>query len=103
MGALIVSRHPRHRLGWLLSRASLLSVTLAAEAYSAGCSTATGRGRAYWAHVAAWAAPLLGWPAFTALIMVFLTRPGRPPAVAPVAVGRAGSRWSGSACTRSGP
>jgi len=29
MGALIVSRHPRHPLGWLLSVASLLSVTLA--------------------------------------------------------------------------
>ena len=34
MGALIVSRHPRHPLGWLLCVASLLSVTLAAEAYS---------------------------------------------------------------------
>ena len=29
MGALIISRYPRHRLGWLLCAASLLSVTLA--------------------------------------------------------------------------
>jgi uncharacterized membrane protein YfcA len=34
MGALIVSRYPRHPLGWLLCAASLLSVTLAAQAYS---------------------------------------------------------------------
>ena len=34
-----------------------------------------GPGSAYWAHVIAWASPLLGWPAFTALIMVFLISP----------------------------
>ena len=34
-----------------------------------------GPGSAYWAHVAAWAGPLLGWPAFTAQIIVFLTAP----------------------------
>ena len=75
MGALIVSRYPRHLLGWLLSAASLLSVTLAAEAYSAWVLDGDGPGSAYWAHVAAWAAPLLGWPAFTALIMIFLIAP----------------------------
>jgi signal transduction histidine kinase len=75
MGALIVSRHPRHPLGWLLSASSLLSVTLAAEAYSVWVLDGNGPGTAYWAHVAAWASPLLGWPAFTALIFVFLLSP----------------------------
>jgi GAF domain-containing protein len=75
MGALIVSRYPRHPLGWLLGAASLLSVTLAAEAYSDWVLEGDGPGSAYGAHVAAWAAPLLGWPAFTALIMIFLIAP----------------------------
>jgi signal transduction histidine kinase len=75
MGALIVSRYPRHMLGWLLCAASLLSVTLAADAYSLWVLEGDGPGSAYWAHVTAWAAPLLGWPAFTALIMVFLISP----------------------------
>jgi signal transduction histidine kinase len=80
MGALIVSRHPRHPLGWLLSVASLLSVTLAGEAYSVWVLDGNGPGSPYSAHVAAWASPLLGWPAFTALIFVFLLSPdGRLP------------------------
>jgi signal transduction histidine kinase len=80
MGALIVSRHPGHPIGWLLSAASLLSVTLAADAYSLWVLDGDGPGSPYGAHVAAWAAPLLGWPAFTALIFVFLLAPdGRLP------------------------
>ena len=75
MGALIISRYPRQPLGWLLCAASLLSVTLAADAYSIWVLDGDGPGSAYWAHVAAWASPLLGWPAFTALIMVFLISP----------------------------
>ncbi len=75
MGALIISRHPRHHVGWLLSAASLLSVTLAADAYSMWVLDGDGPGSAYWAHVAAWAGPLLGWPAFTAQIIVFLIAP----------------------------
>ena len=75
MGALIISRYPRHRLGWLLCAASLLSVTLAADAYSIWVLDGDGPGSASWAHVAAWASPLVGWPAFTALIMVFLLSP----------------------------
>ncbi len=75
MGALIVSRYPRHMLGWLLSAASLLSVTLAADAYSLWVLEGDGPGSSYWAHVIAWASPLLGWPAFAALIMVFLISP----------------------------
>ncbi len=75
MGALIVSRYPRQPLGWLLCAASLLSVTLAAEAYSVWVLDGDGPGSPYWAHVAGWASTLLGWPAFTALIMVFLISP----------------------------
>jgi signal transduction histidine kinase len=75
MGALIVSRYPRQPIGWLLCAASLLSVTLAAEAYSIWVLDGDGPGSPYAAHVTAWAAPLLGWPAFTALIMIFLISP----------------------------
>src|SRR4051812_8982341 len=75
MGAVIIRRHPRHPLGWLLSAASLLSVTLAAEAYSVWVLDGDGPGSAYAGHVAAWAGPLLGWPAFTSLVLVFLLAP----------------------------
>ena len=75
MGALIVSRHPRHPIGWLLCVASLLSVTLAAEAFSVWVLDGGGPGPASWGHLAAWAGPLLGWPAFTALVLVFLIAP----------------------------
>jgi signal transduction histidine kinase len=75
MGALVVSRHPRHRLGWLLLAASLLSLTLAAESYSVWVLDGAGPGDPSWAHLAAWAGPLVGWPAFTAQIIVFLTAP----------------------------
>ena len=50
-------------------------MTLAADAYSVWVLDGDGPGSPYWAHVAAWASPLLGWPAFTALIMVFLISP----------------------------
>ena len=75
MGALIVSRHPRHPIGWLLSVASLLSVQLAADAYSLWVLDGDGPGPASWGHLAAWAGPLIGWPAFTALVLVFLLAP----------------------------
>jgi hypothetical protein len=75
MGALIISRFPSHRLGWLLLASSLLSVTLATDAYSTWVLDGDGPGAPYWAHVAAWAGPLVGWPAFTAQIIVFLTAP----------------------------
>ena len=75
MGALIVSRHPRHPIGWLLCMASLLSVTLAAEAYGVWVLEGDGPGPESWAHLALWAGPLLGWPAFTALVLVFLLAP----------------------------
>lgn len=75
MGALIVTRYPTHMLGWLLSAASLLTVTLAADAYSLWVLEGDGPGSPYWAHVTDWASPLLGWPAFIALILIFLISP----------------------------
>ena len=75
MGALIISRYPRQPLGWLLCTASLISVTLALEAYGVWVLEGDGPGSPYWAHVSAWVASLLGWPAFTAIIIVFLISP----------------------------
>ena len=80
MGALIVRRRPGHPIGWLLCLASLLSLTMAADAYGNWVLDGRGPGAEVWGHVALWAAPLLGWPAFTALVLVFLIAPdGRLP------------------------
>ena len=80
MGALIVRRHPTHPIGWLLSVASLLSVTLAADAYGIWALEGGDPDREAPGHLALWAGPLLGWPAFTALVLVFLLAPdGRLP------------------------
>ena len=75
MGSLIVSRHPTHRLGWLLCVASLICVTLAAEAYAVWVLDGSGPGPAYWGHAAGWIGSLLGWPAFTAIVLIFLYAP----------------------------
>jgi hypothetical protein len=75
MGALIVRRHPGHPIGWLLCVASLLSVTLAAEAYGIWALDAGDPSQEVWGHLALWAGPLLGWPAFAALVLVFLIAP----------------------------
>jgi hypothetical protein len=75
MGALIVRRHPGHPIGWLLCVASLLSITLAADAYGNWVLDGGGPGEQVWGHIALWAGPLLGWPAFTALVLVFLIAP----------------------------
>ena len=75
MGALIVRRHPRHPIGWLFSAASLLSVTLAAEAFGIWALDGDDPGLMAWGHRALWAGPLLGWPAFASLVLVFLLAP----------------------------
>ncbi len=60
--------------------ASLLSVTLAADAYGIWALEGGDPGREASGHLALWAAPLLGWPAFVALVLVFLLAPdGRLP------------------------
>jgi GAF domain-containing protein len=48
---------------------------VAADAYTLWALQGNGPGSSFWAHVIAWASPLLGWPAFAALIMVFLISP----------------------------
>jgi hypothetical protein len=85
----------------VLCAASLLSVTLAADAYNAWVLEGDGPGSSYWAHVIAWASPLLGWPAFTALIMVFLISPHRALGLTALALGRLGHAWPVSDCTPS--
>jgi len=75
MGALIVSRYPDHRLGWLLCAGSLISVTMATEAYSVAVLAGDVDGSAYWAHVSGWVSSLFGWPAFVAVVMVFFFAP----------------------------
>ena len=55
--------------------ASLLSVTLAADAYGIWALEGGDPGREASGHLALWAAPLLGWPAFAALVLVFLLAP----------------------------
>ncbi|MET0916363.1 MAG: hypothetical protein ABWY81_09225 [Jiangellaceae bacterium] len=80
MGVLIVRRHPLHPIGWLLCVASLLSITLAAEAYGIWALDRGDPGLQASGHLALWAGPLLGWPAFAALVLVFLLAPdGRLP------------------------
>ena len=90
MGALIVSRYPRHPLGWLLCAASLLSVTLAADAYSIWVLDGDGPGSAYWAHVAAWASTPARLAGLHRVDHGLPHLPRRPPALAPVALGRLG-------------
>ena len=75
MGALVISRYPKHPLGWLLSVGSLISVTRATEAYSVWVLDGDGPGSRYWAHFSGWISSLIGWPAFTAVIMIFLLSP----------------------------
>ncbi len=76
MGALIVSRHPRHRLGLAAVRRqpAVGDPGRRGLQHLGARRRRTRLGRA--GHTCSrWAAPLLGWPAFTALIMVFLSRP----------------------------
>jgi signal transduction histidine kinase len=76
MGALIVSRHPRHAIGWLLCLAGTTSISMPAESYSIWVLEHDGPGPALWAHVAAWVSVLLSAPlAITALTLIFLSAP----------------------------
>ncbi len=76
MGALIVSRHPRHLIGWLLCAASLSSISLATETYALWVLDHGGPGPETAAHVAGWVSVLIGAPfAITALTLVFLIAP----------------------------
>ena len=96
MGALIVSRHPRHPLGWLLCVASLLAVTLAAEAYGVWVLDGGGPGRE--THGATWRSGRdrcsAGRPSPRWCWSSSSHRTATCPR--PAGAGRSGSRWPGS-------
>ena len=76
MGGLVVSRHPRHPVGWLLLAASLTSVSLPAEVYSLWVLEGDGPGPDVAGHVAAWLSMLLSAPlGLAAIAVVFLLAP----------------------------
>ena len=52
MGALVVSRYPRHPIGWLLMGAGLSSISISSEAYSLWALDGSGHGPALAGHVA---------------------------------------------------
>jgi hypothetical protein len=81
MGALILVRYPRHRIGWLLCVAGLASVSMAAEAYAVWVLEEGGPGPELAGHVAAWLALLVGGQlAIAAVTMIYLLAPdGRLP------------------------
>ncbi|MFN8193792.1 MAG: histidine kinase N-terminal 7TM domain-containing protein [Nocardioidaceae bacterium] len=77
MGALIVSRHDRHPIGWLLSAAGLCTaISLVTEAYSFWVLEADGPEPVVLGHVAAWVAQLFGGQVIVALLAaMFLLAP----------------------------
>jgi signal transduction histidine kinase len=76
MGALIVSRYPRHPVGWLLMVAGMSSLSISSEAYYLWAFDGDGHGPAVAGHVAGWVSSLLGAPlAMTAVILVLLIAP----------------------------
>jgi hypothetical protein len=77
MGALIVSRYPRHRIGWLLTWTGVVGeVSLVLEAWSIWNMRAGGPGSAYVGHLSGWLSVLVGAPLAIALLaFVFLTAP----------------------------
>lgn len=76
MGALILGRHPRHPIGWLLCVASLASVSLVTETYSRWVLDHDGPGSETAGRVAAWVSNLVGGPmAITAVALILLLSP----------------------------
>jgi hypothetical protein len=76
MGLLIVRRHPRHRIAWLLLVAGTSAVSLALESYSWWVVQSDGPGPELAGHVAAWASLLLSAPLpITAVVLVYLLAP----------------------------
>jgi hypothetical protein len=76
MGALIISRHARHPIGWLLIAASTSSISLATEAYSIWVLHNDGPGPLWLGHVAGWGSVLCGGPlAVAAVTLICLIAP----------------------------
>ena len=76
-GALIVSRYPRHPVGWLLTATGAVgAVSLVAEAWSLWILHADGPGSQHFGHVVGWFSALIGAPLAIALLsFIFLTAP----------------------------
>jgi len=76
-GAVIVSRYPRHPIGWLLiSCGTVGAISLVAEAWSLWILTADGIGSQHFGHVVGWFSALIGAPLAIALLaFIFLTAP----------------------------
>lgn len=76
MGGLIVARHPRHPVGWLLLVGSTTSVGLPAEVYSLWVLEGDGPGPDLAGHLAAWLSAVVSAPlGLAALVVVFLIAP----------------------------
>ena len=77
VGALIVSRLPRHPIGWLLCVVGIVgSIALVGEAYSVWVVEKDGPGPESLGHVVGWVAALLGSPIIlTMLAIMFLVAP----------------------------
>src|SRR4051812_41607185 len=77
MGALVVSRYPRHPIGWLLCVIGVTtSVSLLLESYSIWVVDEGGPGPGWAGDLAGWVAVLLGGPvALSGLAVMFLLAP----------------------------
>lgn len=78
IGALIVTRHPRHRIGWLLLIVGTVeSVSSFAESFGLWVLNSDGPGDPQLGQFARWFAQLTGAnPAFASLAVLFLIAPG---------------------------
>ena len=90
LGAVILTAHPRHPIGWILSFIGLsTSISLATESYGIWVLQYDGHGTAAQGQLAGWVAAALGGPMALALLTgVFLLVPGGHVPVGPVALGR---------------
>src|SRR3954464_14982174 len=76
MGALVVSRYPRHPIGWLLLVAGLSTISISTEAYSLWAFGGSGHGPPLVGHLAGWVSLFFGAPlAMTAVVVIFLIAP----------------------------
>ncbi len=77
IGALIVTRHPRHRIGWLLLIVGTVeSVSSFAESFGLWVMSSDGPGGIRWGEFARWFSQLTGAsPAFASLAVLFLIAP----------------------------
>ena len=77
LGAVILTAHPRHAIGWILSLIGLTtSISLATESYGIWVLQYDGPGTATQGHVSGWLAAVLGGPTALAFLTgVFLLVP----------------------------